>query len=89
MKVVRFENNEALFPSELHVVIQSLTGEPKLQAENKPRIADLVFLTDKPKYYIVSVNIISEIAFVIPDKIEENPNQYLYAYPQREWKDKC
>ena len=88
MREVRFENNDALFPSELHVVIQSLTGEPKLQAENKPRIADCMFLTDKPKYYIVSVNTISETAFVIPDKTEENPNQYLYLYPRREWKDK-
>ena len=88
MREVRFENNDALFPSELHVVIQSLTGEPKLQAENKPRIADRMFLTDKPKYYIVSVNTISETAFVITDKTEENPNQYLYLYPRREWKDK-
>ena len=88
MTEVRFENNDAIFPPELHVVIQSLTGESKLQGENKPIIADRMFLTDKPKYYIVSDNTIDETAFVIPDKTEENPNQYFYLYPQREWKDK-
>ena len=88
MKDAKFRNNDALFPSELHVVIQSLLEEPKLRKHNKPKIAERVLLSTIPKYYIVSVNTISGTAFVIPDKTEEKPNQYLYLYPRREWKNK-
>ena len=43
MKDAKFRNNDALFPSELHVVIQSLLEEPKLRKHNKPKMQNVYY----------------------------------------------
>lgn len=79
-------NARTIYESDMHVIIQSLHASINPDA-NTIKIAQRSTLYKPQPYYCISVDTISEPAFVIPDIGNSSRDQFLYVFPRNHWKN--
>ena len=78
-------NAQIIYDLDMHVIIQSLQSSISPDA-NAIKIAQRSSIYKLQRYYCVSVDTISEPAFVIPDIGNTSHDQFLYVFPRVHWK---
>ena len=85
-KVKYKKDTKNIFEADVNVIIQSLKSSVSFDANNI-NIVHKCSLFKTISFYCVSVESISEPAFVIPDIGTNNNDNYLYVNPRDTWKN--